>query len=66
MALDKLLIAKKQITDLEGQLRDIEKSNLQNQHAIMAKDSLLKRQKDEISRLAVDESTLMDQISSFL
>jgi hypothetical protein len=62
MALDKLLIAKKTIQDLEEQLRDCQKENLQNQHAIMTKDGLIKKQRDEISRLGADEATLIDQI----
>ncbi|KAJ3367512.1 hypothetical protein HDU91_001346 [Kappamyces sp. JEL0680] len=66
MALDKLLLAKKQIADLEASLRETQKENLQAQHAIMAKDSLLKRQKDELQRLAADETTLMEQISTCL
>ena len=48
MALDKLLIAQKSVADLEAQIRELQKLEIQQEHQILSKDSLLKKQKKVI------------------
>lgn len=62
MALDKLLIAQKSVADLEAQIRELQKLEIQQEHQILSKDSLLKKQKKELNRLAADESVRIKDI----
>jgi hypothetical protein len=62
MALDKLLTAQSQIQSLENSQRTIQKEKLQLEHQLVTKDTLLKKQKQELTRLQADESELIQQI----
>jgi hypothetical protein len=62
MALDKLLIAQKSISQLEDRVRELKKQELHNQHQLLSKESVLKRQKIELTRLSADESVLIKDL----
>lgn len=64
LALDKLLVAQAKLSDLETKQRDSQKEILQLQHSMISKDTLVRKQKEELGRLKVDESELIAQIST--
>ncbi|KAI8927730.1 hypothetical protein BC831DRAFT_160540 [Entophlyctis helioformis] len=62
MALDKVLSAQSAINQLEDHRRQLQKDILQLQHEVAAKDATVRQQKHELSRLKVDEQTLINTI----
>lgn len=62
LALDKLLTANNKTSNLELEIRDLQKQVLKSSHAIMAKDSQLKSLKEQIERLGGDESSVISAI----
>ncbi|KND04993.1 uncharacterized protein SPPG_00676, partial [Spizellomyces punctatus DAOM BR117] len=62
LAIDKLLAAQNELRAIEDAKRDLEKQVIQVQHESTAKDNLIRQQKNELSRLKVDEETLMQTI----
>ena len=58
MALDKVLAGQSAINQLEEHRRQLQKELLQAQHEIASKESQVRQQKHELTRLKVDEQTL--------
>ncbi|KAJ3145537.1 Centrosomal protein of 131 kDa [Geranomyces variabilis] len=62
LALDRLVAAQNEQRSGEEFKRDLEKRLLQAQYESAAKDHLIREQKNELSRLKVDEETLVQSI----